>query len=118
MSNRSSQKGGGSVGQSLQYVDTSAPERSAPAGHNLLVERGLTVRPAIGGSRKGSRKTRASRKKRGGFYPSVMSGVVTGGVVLAPMAAFAARKLLTRKNRRGGGKMKKRKQTSKKNYRK
>lgn len=108
-----SQKGGGSVGQSLQYVDTSAPERSAPAGSNLLVERPSNgiVRPAIGGS----------RKKQGGFYPSVMSGVVSGGVVLTPMVALAARKLLTRKNRRGGGKMKmkmkKRKQTLKKKYR-
>jgi hypothetical protein len=90
------QKGGGSVGQSLKYVDPAAPERSASAGEDLLKESGLIARPAIGG---GTRKGR-----RGGFYPSVMTGVVNAGVVLAPLTAMAARKLFTRKHRKGGGK--------------
>jgi hypothetical protein len=90
------QKGGGSVGQSLRYVDPSAPEQTAPAGSNLLVERGLIARPAIGG---GTRKSR-----RGGFYPSIMGGVVNAGMVSAPLAAVAARKLLSRKTRKGGAK--------------
>jgi hypothetical protein len=90
-----SQRGGGSIGQSLKYVDPAAPERSAPAGSDLLKESGLIARPAIGGG---------TRKRKGGFYPSVMSGVVNAGVVLAPLTAMAARKLFTRKHRKGGGK--------------
>ena len=87
------QKGGGSVGQSLRYVDPAAPEQSAGAGFDLLKSDGLIARPAIGGG---------TRKKKGGFYPSVMSGVVNAGVVLAPLTAVAARKLFSRKTRKGG----------------
>ena len=87
-----SQKGGGSVGQSLRYIDPAAPEQSAPAGSDLLKESGLIARPAIRGG---------SRKKRGGFYPSVMTGVVNAGVVLAPLTAIAARRLMSR-TRKGG----------------
>lgn len=93
-----SHKGGGSVGQSLKYVDPSAPERSASAGSDLLKESGLIARPAIGGGGCGT------RKRKGGFYPSVMKGVVNAGVVLAPLTAVAARRLFSRKQRRGGGK--------------
>jgi hypothetical protein len=89
------QIGGGSIAQSLRYVDPAAPERSASAGSDLLKESGLIARPAIGGG------TRKSRK--GGFYPSVMTGVVNAGIVLAPLTALAARKLFSRKTRKGGG---------------
>ncbi len=88
-----SQTGGGSVGQSLRYMDTAAPERTAPAGNNLLIERGLIARPAIGG---GTRK-----KRKGGFYPSVMKGVLNAGMITMPLVGIAARKMLSRK---GGGK--------------
>jgi len=89
------QNGGGSVGQSLRYMDPTAPERTAGAGTNLLVERGLIARPAIGG---GTRK-----QKRGGFLPSVMTGVVDNAMIAAPLAAIAARKLFNgNKTRRGG----------------
>jgi hypothetical protein len=84
------QAGGGSVGQSLRYVDPQAPEQSASAGSNLLIERGLIARPAIGGT----------RKRKGGFYPSVMGGVVNSAMVAGPLAVFAARKMLS--NRKGG----------------
>lgn len=87
------QTGGGSIGQSLRYMDPAAPERSAAAGSDLLKESGLVVRPAIGGG---------TRRRRGGFYPSVMSGVVNAGVVLAPLTALAARRLLSRKTHKGG----------------
>jgi hypothetical protein len=88
-----SQTGGGSVGQSLRYMDTAAPERTAPAGSDLLIERGLIARPAIGG---GTRK-----KRKGGFYPSVMKGVLNAGMITMPLVGIAARKMLSRK---GGGK--------------
>jgi hypothetical protein len=90
------QHGGGSVGQSLRYVDTAAPEQSAPAGSDLLIERYPIVRPAIGGG---------TRKKRGGFFPSVMSGIVNAGMVTLPLAGYSARKLLSRKTRKGGAKL-------------
>lgn len=89
------QKGGGSVGQSLKYVDPAAPEQSAAAGGDLLKQQGLVVRPSIGGG---------TRKRKGGFIPSVMSGVVNAGVYLAPLTAITARRLFSRKQRRGGGK--------------
>ncbi|NBO60549.1 MAG: hypothetical protein EBU82_06200 [Flavobacteriia bacterium] len=90
------QHGGGSVGQSLRYVDTAAPEQSASAGGDLLIERGLVVRPAIGGG---------TRKKQGGFFPSVMSGIVDAGMLTLPLAGYSARKLLSRKTRKGGAKL-------------
>lgn len=100
------QKGGGSVGQSLKYVDPAAPEQSAAAGTDLLKQQGLIVRPAIGGSvaapsHRGGGQT---RKKKGGFFPSVMSGVVNAGMYLAPLTAIAGRRLFSQKQRRGGGK--------------
>ncbi len=90
------QKGGGSVGQSLRYVDPAAPEQSAAAGTDLLKQQGLIVRPSIGGGQ--------TRKKKGGFFPSVMSGVVNAGMYLAPLTAIAGRRLFSQKQRRGGGK--------------
>ncbi len=90
------QHGGGSVGQSLRYVDTAAPEQSAAAGGDLLIERYPIVRPAIGGG---------TRRKRGGFFPSVMGGVVNAGMLTLPLAGYSARKLLSRKTRKGGAKL-------------
>lgn len=98
------QKGGGSVGQSLRYMDPSAPEQTAPAGSNLLVERGLIARPAIGGGSTRKRKGGSRGGKRGGFYPSIMGGVVNAGMVSAPLAALTAQRLLGRKTRKGGAK--------------
>lgn len=83
-------RGGGSVQQPLDYVDSEYPKPNAPAGENLLVERGGIARPMIGG-----------------FIPSVMKGVVNSGAVLGPLVAMEAKRLWngnsTRK-RRGGGK--------------
>lgn len=92
------QKGGGSVGQSLKYVDVTAPEQTAGAGSNVLVERGLIARPAI------SMRGGSTRKKRGGFYPSVMKGIINAGMVTGPLVAMTARRMMSRKSRKGGGK--------------
>lgn len=70
--------------QALSYVDPKAPEPSANEGRNLLVATDSIIRPKIGG-----------------FTPSVMKGVVDGGVYLAPLAAYTAKRMFTRK---GGGK--------------
>lgn len=92
-----SQSGGGSVGQSLRWVDPAAPEQTGSVGADLLVQRGLVARPVIGGSR-------LTRKRRGGFIPSIMTGPMSYGMITGPLAVFEARKMLSRKNRRGGGK--------------
>ena len=83
--------------QPLSYTDTSYKEPSSWAGSNLQIQNDLILRPRIGGSRRGG-----SRSSKGGFYPSVMKGVVDGGVYLAPLAALTGRRMFTRKN--GGGK--------------
>lgn len=83
----SRKRGGGSGEQPLRYLDANAALPNAPAGSNLLQPNPYVVRPLIGGS-------------KGGFIPSVMQGVVEGGVYLAPLAAITARKMLTN----GGGK--------------
>jgi len=71
--------------QPLSFVDSSYKEPSASAGSDLQVQNGLVLRPRIGG-----------------FYPSVMRGVVEGGQYLAPLVALTGRKMFTRKS--GGGK--------------
>ena len=81
--------------QPLSYTDVSYKEPSSWAGSNLQVQNDLILRPRIGGSR-------GSRRSKGGFYPSIMKGVVDGGVYLAPLAALTGRRMFTRKN--GGGK--------------
>jgi hypothetical protein len=100
------QTGGGSIGQSLRYLDPQAPEQSANAGSDLLIQRGLIARPAIGGGSLATpshRRGCGTRKRKGGFYPSVMTGVASNGMLLVPAAAFAARRLLSGKTRKGGG---------------
>lgn len=71
--------------QPLSFVDSSYKEPSAGAGSDLQVQNGLVLRPRIGG-----------------FYPSIMRGVVEGGQYLAPLVAITGRKMFTRKS--GGGK--------------
>jgi hypothetical protein len=71
--------------QPLSFVDSSYKEPSASAGSDLQVQNGLVLRPRIGG-----------------FYPSIMRGVVEGGQYLAPLVALTGRKMFTRKS--GGGK--------------
>lgn len=70
--------------QPLSFVDSSYKEPSASAGSDLQVQNDLVLRPRIGG-----------------FYPSVMQGVVDGGRYLAPLAALTGRRMFSRK---GGGK--------------
>ena len=86
-------KGGGSIGQSLHYVDPNAPERSAGSGSDLLVQRGLIARPAIGGG----------NNRKGGFFPTVMTGVVDNALMALPLAAMAGRRLLNNTRKKGGG---------------
>ena len=50
---------------------------------------------------KGGRKRKGTRRvKRGGFFPSVMGGVVQNGAYLVPIALRQGYKLLTNKTRK------------------
>ena len=73
------------MAQPLSFVDSSYKEPSASAGSDLQIQNDLVLRPRIGG-----------------FYPSVMQGVVDGGRYLAPLAALTGRRMFSAK--RGGGK--------------
>lgn len=63
----------------LSYFDPSATMASASEGSDRLVANGHMIRPRIGGGK--------TRRKRGGFVPSVMEGFVSAtSKYLAPIA--------------------------------
>ena len=74
--NRKQRGGQVSAGAPLSYFDPKYQEPSAPAGFNVgnpLPGYNLIVRPAL--------------PQSGGFYPSVMGGVVQNAGLLIPVAA-------------------------------
>ena len=90
---RRTRKQGGNRPLPLQYFGEAAPV-SASAGVNRLDVTGYMVRPTIGGQRS-MRSTRSMRKKRGGFYPTVMGNFVpAASKYITPLALFAAYKLM------------------------
>ena len=79
------QRGGyEAMGQPLGYVDPKWNAPNASAGMNVqgatqtIVRQPLNATPMSGGKR---------RKTRGGFYPTIMSGVVSNAPFLFPVAA-------------------------------
>ena len=82
--NRKQRGGYEAMGQPLGYVDPKWNAPSASAGSNLqeatqtIVRQPLNATPMTGGKR---------RTARGGFYPSVMGGVVSNAPFLFPVAA-------------------------------
>jgi len=106
---RRTRKQGGNRPLPLQYFGSVAPV-SASAGVNRLDVTGHMVRPAIGGRR----SMRSMRKKRGGFYPTVMGNFIpAASKYITPLALFAGYKLLkksqhTKKKRRTRRKQSKR----------
>ncbi len=103
---RRTRKQGGNRPLPLQYFGAAAPV-SASAGVDRLDVTGHMVRPTIGGRR-------SMRKKRGGFYPTVMGNFVpAASKYITPLALFAAYKLMkksqhTKKKRRTRRKQSKR----------
>ena len=74
--------------QSLDYLGASQNFHGAPAGKDLLTASSIIARPRIGG-----------------FYPSVMGGIVGAGPIVGGLAFMQARRLLnTPTRKRGGGK--------------
>ena len=105
------QRGAGTTGAPLSYLDPSYKEPSASAGSNVLnAEVGL-VRPSLnatgGGYRSKRRSTRkrSTRNRQGGFYPSVMGSFVGNASRLVPAVAVTGYRMVknykkTRKNRK------------------
>lgn len=91
------QSAGGSSQQPLAYLDTTLPVPSAPSGSDILKQNGLILRPEIPRQMGGDRK-------RGGFLPSIMKGVVNSSVVVAPLAVMAAHRMMNSTRKKGGGK--------------
>ena len=84
---RRTRKQGGNRPLPLQYFGAAAPV-SASSGVDRLDITGNMVRPTIGGQR-------SMRKKRGGFYPTVMGNFVpAASKYITPLALFAAYKLM------------------------
>lgn len=97
-------KSGGASPLPLDYYDPSySLGKNVSAGRNLLHASGRGVRPSLGGRRK-TKRSHCSRRKRGGFIPSVMEGfVANASKYIVPIALFAGYKLMTRKGRKRKG---------------
>jgi hypothetical protein len=87
-------RGGGPL--PLRYFDPNAYQSSASAGSDVLGVSGLEVRPKIGGRRaKRTKRTRTTRRMKGGFIPSIMEPFIFGcSKYIAPLAALSGWKLL------------------------
>ena len=82
----------------LKYYNTAAATPSAAAGHDLLHASGMGIRPRIGGKHKSKRHT---KRKRGGFVPSVMGNFIqVASKYITPLALFAGYKFMTRKQKK------------------
>jgi hypothetical protein len=97
-------RGGGATVFPLDYYDPSySMGKNVSAGRDLLHASGRGIRPSLGGRRKTKRSQR-SRRKRGGFVPSIMEGfVASASKYIVPLALFAGYKLMTRKGKKGRG---------------
>jgi hypothetical protein len=87
----------GGAGMPLSYVNPVYREPSAYAGSDRVFSEPLLARPSLqhtGGRR--SRKMRKMRKtrRRGGFYPSVMSKLIQNGARLVPVAAVTGYRMV------------------------
>lgn len=101
----------------------------APTGQELTFKLPATLNQGlnmgqIGGKRRNRRSTRRRhRKVRGGFYPSIMGGVVQNAPLLIPVAArqslrlLEEYKLLSRKSRRNNTRRNKRTRRNRKSTR-
>jgi hypothetical protein len=101
--NRKQRGGYEAMGQPLGYVDPKWNAPSASAGVNVQEATQTIVREPLKATMGGSRR---QRKSQGGFYPSVMGGVVGGAPILLPVAIrqginlFSKYRKSTRKNSR------------------
>jgi len=81
----------------LSFVNPSFREPSAYASSGRVISQVGLARPSLnltgGYSKKATKKSRNTRK-RGGFYPSVMGGVLQNGPKLIPAAAVTGYRMI------------------------
>jgi len=98
---------GGASQAPLSYLNRAYQEPSASEGYNRLGSQAMLARPVLnptGGRRKRTRK-HTRRNRKGGFYPSVMGGLINNGAKLLPAASVQAYRMVrnykkSRKNRK------------------
>jgi hypothetical protein len=98
---------GGASQAPLSYLNRAYQEPSASEGYNRLGSETMLARPVLnptGGRRKRTRK-HTRRNRKGGFYPSVMGGLINNGAKLLPAASVQAYRMVrnykkSRKNRK------------------
>jgi len=98
-------RGGAATVFPLDYYDPSySMGKNVSAGRDLLHASGRGVRPSLGGRRRSkSKRSRCSKRKRGGFVPSVMGGFVeAASKYIVPIALYAGYRLMTRKSKKSG----------------
>jgi len=103
MGKNSKQRGGQvSAGAPLQYFDPKYQQPSAPAGQNVGNPTSpLVVRPGL-------------LQQSGGFYPSIMGGVIQNAGLLVPVAARQGMTLFSKyKNNKKTRKVRKSRKTRK-----
>ena len=74
-----------------------------PAGGDIMIPKGLMVRPSIGGGtkrykqRKQTKRRKQRGKQSGGFVPTIMEGFcMAASKYIVPLALFAGYKWMTR----------------------
>jgi len=90
-------RGGAATVFPLDYYDPSySLGKNVSSGRDLLHASGRGIRPSIGGRRK--RRSHRSKRRKGGFVPSVMGGFVeAASKYIVPLALFGGYKLMSRK---------------------
>jgi hypothetical protein len=103
---------GGANQAPLSYLNKGYQEPSSFEGVNRLGSETMLARPVLnptGGQRSKrsnhSRKNRCNTRRKGGFYPSVMGGLINNGAKLIPAAGVQAYRMVrnykkSRKNRK------------------
>ena len=86
-----------------------APQMGMPvaAGGDIMIPKGLMVRPSIGGrtkrykQRKQTKRRKQRGKQSGGFVPTIMEGFcMAASKYIVPLALFAGYKWMTRSKKK------------------
>lgn len=102
---RRSKRSTGGAPLPLAYFGA-APQIGMPvaAGGDVLIPHGSLIRPRIGGGStrvKKAKKSKRTRKQRGGFIPTVMEGFcMAASKYITPLALFAGYKWMTRSKKK------------------
>jgi len=89
-------RGGGSTAFPLNYFDPAYAPVAARSGYDLLGAADRGIRLALQVPKGGKHRTHCTqRKKKGGFYPSVMGNfTASASKYIVPMSLYAAYKMM------------------------